>query len=309
MGCWLVLGLSTGCHLTGKQYDGCCDAAPGLESRASLSCDGTTCDDITSCDAWLGDADVDSCDGWTGGPSPRLVRGRRIKLLDETASTLGFINKIALWDKRADNHRISPQTERQVLSYLRNHQLDSVLVRSNQYDPLGEWRRLVANKRMAAPWKYTIGTYDWLKYTLVPGRLVGGDWYSPFTDSLHLYSDIPSLGLVKAAYAKDVHRRTYQGTYVSFQNAPVIGLWHETLANREVLRYLKQSGDPAALAEAKRILYPDFAGTLGAQALGFVPGGSVYGRAAGALAGHAFRRMANVSPNESADDPHRSTHR
>ena len=87
-------------------------------------------------------------------------------LLDRTASSLGFANKLALWDSRADNHNISPQTETAIVNYLQQNGLGSTLVRVNQYDPVDEWRRLVANKRMAAPWRYTVGTYDWLKYTL-----------------------------------------------------------------------------------------------------------------------------------------------
>jgi hypothetical protein len=165
------------------------------------------------------------------------------------------------------------------------------LVRSNQYDPIGEWGRLVANKRMAAPWKYTFGTYDLLKYTLIPGRLVGGDWYNPFTDTVHLYSDIPAIGLAKAAYAKDVHTRTLPGTYSAGQDVPILGLWHESLANAEVLDYLERRGSQPDVSEARRILIPDFGGALGSQVLGFLPYGSVYGRAAGALTGHAYREL------------------
>ncbi len=214
-------------------------------------------------------------------------------LLDRTASSLGFANKLALWDSRADNHNISPQTETAIVNYLQQNGLGSTLVRVNQYDPVDEWRRLVANKRMAAPWRYTVGTYDWLKYTLLPGRLVGGDWYNPFTDSIHLYSDIPTIGLTEAAYAKDVHSRSLPGTYASFQDAPVLGLYHEKLANTEVINHLKANGTPSQLAEAEKILFPDFAGSIGAQALSFLPYGSVYGRAAGALAGHAARGIKN----------------
>ena len=244
-----------------------------------------------SCDSMAVGCD-DSCDwdGCTSG-SVELVRGRKIPMLDGFGSMLGSINKLALWDRRADNHNVSPQTERAVVQYLSQNGLRSTLVRSNQYDPIGEWQRLAANKRMAAPLRYTFGTYDWLKYTILPGRLIGGDWYNPFTDTVHLYSDIPTIGLAKAAYAKDVHSRSDPASYAASQDLPIFGLYHEALANREVLRFTRSRGDTAAVTEAERILYPDLAGAIGAQTLGFLPYGSVVGRGAGAVVGHATRAV------------------
>ena len=288
--------LQTGCHsMPHAGHSVACDALPSGLGQCDddlcddLACDSLPCDCDGGCEVCCDDLSCDACDAYPGLSSRQLVRGRRIKMLDDCGSVFGFANKIALWDSRADSHRISPQTEREILNYLRRNGLNSTLVRSNQYDPLGEWKRLMDNKRMAAPWKYTFGTYDWLKYTLIPGRLVGGDWYNPFTDSVHLYSDIPSIGLAKAAYAKDVHSRSLPGTYAASQDTPILGLWHESLANNEVMRYLKRNGSSVKVEEAKRILYPDFGGALGAQVLGFLPYGNVYGRAAGALAGHAYR--------------------
>ena len=72
----------------------------------------------------------------------------------------------------------------------------------------------------------------------------------------------------------------------------MLGLYHEKLANTEVINHLKANGTPSQLAEAEKILFPDFAGSIGAQALSFLPYGSVYGRAA-ALAGHAARGIKN----------------
>lgn len=280
----LFLLAQAGCHsIHPSGHSFTCDSLPS-------PCD--TIDADSGCDVGCDD---DGCDAYPGIGSHQIVRGRPNKFLDGTGSVLGVVNKLALWDRRADCHKISPQTERRIASYLRHNGLNSVLVRSNQYDPIGEWGRLVANKRMAAPYKYTVGTYGWLTYTIIPGRLFGGDWYNPFTDTVHLYSDIPTIGLARAAYAKDVHGRTYQGTYAVGQTIPLVGLWHESLANKDVLQYVGESGSQSDIGEAKRILYPDFGGSIGAQLFGFLPYGSVVGRAAGALTGHAYRGLAESS--------------
>jgi len=75
------------------------------------------------------------------------------------------------------------------------NRLNSVLVRSNQYAPLDEFKRMVANDRIRPVWKSTFGTFNLLKYTLLPGRLVGGDWYNPYSNSLHIYSDNPTIAI------------------------------------------------------------------------------------------------------------------
>ena len=248
------------------------------------SCDQAPCDSMA--------VGCDSAGGCAGG-SVQLVRGRKMPILDATGSALGTLNKIALWDRRADNHNISPRTERAVVQYLQQNGLRSTLVRSNQYDPIGEWTRLTQNKSMAAGWRYTFGTYDWLKYTLLPGRLTGGDWYNPFSDTVHLYSDIPAIGVAKAAYSKDVHSRPDPALYAASQDLPLIGLYHENIANQESINFNRSFGGPAGEAEANRILYPDLAGAIGAQTLGFLPYGSTFGRAAGAILGRTARAAKN----------------
>lgn len=291
-GCFaLFLMAQAGCHsIHPSGHPLACDSLPAPCDNCDVGCcDAMPCDCDGGCDVCCDGYSDDACDAYRGIGSNQIVRGRQNRFLDGTGSVFGCINKLALWDRRADSHNISPATERKIANYLRRNRLDSVLVRSNQYDPFGEWGRLVANKRMAPGWKYSIGTYEWLKYTIIPGRLFGGDQYNPFSDTVYLYSDIPSIGLAKAAYAKDVHGHTYQGTYATGQSVPLVGLWHESLANKEVMRYLGRSGSQADIREANRILVPDFGGAIGSHLFGFLPYGSVYGRAAGALTGHAYR--------------------
>lgn len=233
-----------------------------------------------------------------GSTSVHVERGRPVRLLDGAGWVLGTPNKLALWDRRADNHSVSSETEVRLVEYLEENNLDSVLVRVNQYDPLGEWQRLVANKRVGVGWRYTVGTFGLVKYTLLPGRLLGGDWYNPYTDTVNIYSDIPALTLSEGAYAKDVKDRKRPGTYAAFQEVPIVGMWHETLAKNEVLRYEESHGTPEQQEETYRILNPDYGGSWGGQVASFLPYGNVFGRLAGAAVGHAANGVRSINKRE-----------
>ena len=50
---------------------------------------------------------------------------------------------------------------------------------------------------------YAIRSYYAVFYTIFPGRVFGGDRYNPFTNTINLYSDHPSIALHEAAHAKD----------------------------------------------------------------------------------------------------------
>ena len=214
---------------------------------------------------------------------PQISRGESNPLIDTLGAVVGIPEQIFLMDSRANNHQVSRKTETTVLRYLENNQLNSVLVRVNQYDPVGEWQRLMTNDRISPFTRFSVGTYDWLKYTLVPGRILGGDNYSPYTDSLHLYSDLPSLALTKAAYAKDVHTRDAPSVYSFVQSAPIVGLWSDGKAYAEAINHISRYGSEQDLSEAQRILLPDMVGTFSGEALRFFPFGSSLGRAGGAL--------------------------
>ena len=217
---------------------------------------------------------------------PSIERGRPRPIIDGLGKVWGIPNRIALGDKRVDNHSVSSETEREVLGYLRGQQLDSVLVRSNQYDPLDELRRMHANKNIRPVWKLTAGSYNLLKYTLLPGRIVGGDWYNPYSQSLHLYSDVTPLAISKAAYAQDITTRVNPGAYAALKDIPGVGLKHETTATTIAMDWYAQH-DPQELESAKDILYSSYGATWGGQLGSILPYGEVIGRVAGGLIGQA----------------------
>ena len=219
-----------------------------------------------------------------------IVRGKPRPVIDGLGKVFGIPNRIALGDPRVDNHSISFETERQVSQYLQDHQLDSVLVRSNQYDPVGEWKRMVANKNIRPVWKLTAGNYNLLKYTLLPGRITGGDWYNPYSETLNLYSDVAPLAVSTAAYAQDIQSRTNPGAYAALKEIPGVGLKHDTTATMLAIDWYANQ-HPDQLESAENVLYPNYGASWGGQLGSFLPYGGVVGRLAGGLVGRAANEV------------------
>ena len=228
-----------------------------------------------------------------------VSRGRPNRIVDGAGWVLGIPNKILLWDSRALNHDVGSDTEQEAVEYLASHGLNDVQVRVNQYDPRGEWRRLVDNDRVAPGWKYTAGGLRWVVYTVLPDRVFGADYYNPFTNSLNIYSDIPEIAVREAAYARDIASRTYPGTYATFQAFRPISIWHQSLATNDALSYYAATGTPEEQQAAWEILAPqygaDFGNMIGASLAG-VPI-SVIG---GALVGHGYGQYRSAELHEEA---------
>ncbi len=212
--------------------------------------------------------------------------GRRAPIIDGIGWVFGVPRKLLLWDRRADNHNVSHGTVSEVVDYIEASGLSDVKVRVNQYDPGGEWKRLVENKRVGAGWRYTVGTLSTLGYTFLPGRLFGRDHYNPYTNTLSIFSDVPTLALAEAAYAKDVHRRPYPGTYATVQQLPLAAMWHETLATGEVLHYVSINGSIDDQDKVRRLLYARYGMELGGVLSDVLPDGSNLYPIAGAAGGH-----------------------
>ena len=87
-------------------------------------------------------------------------------------------------------------------------------------------------RAVGAGWRYTFGTISWLGDTIFPGRLLGGDHYNPYTNTVNIFSDAPAIGLHESGHAKDWARRKYKGTYAAIYGLPVVPLWHEAVASR-----------------------------------------------------------------------------
>lgn len=223
--------------------------------------------------------------------SPPIERGKPRPVLDGVGWVVGIPSKILLWNKRIENHRISPETEATLRDYLAANQLDHVKVRLNQYRPWDDWRRLTVNRSVAWPWRYSLGVFSVLGETLIPGRIFGADHFNPYTNTVHLYSDVPAIALHEAAHAKDFARRTYPGTYAALYGLPIVPLYHEAVASSDVLAYVETLGDPDLHREAYHVLYPAYGTYLGsAMGFGYPPAAAplYYG---GVLGGHLAGRL------------------
>lgn len=203
--------------------------------------------------------------------SPQVESGRPNALLDGVGWVVGIPGKVLLWDRRVDNHNISPETEQAISEYLVKNDLNETRVRLNQYDPLDEWRRLTDNDQVGAGWRYTLGALTTLGYTILPGRIFGGDHYNPFTNTINVYSDHPAIALHEGGHAKDIRSRELPGTYSAAYMLPFVALWHEERATSDVLSYLNAEDRPEEMREAYRILYPAYGTHVAGQFNNFIP--------------------------------------
>lgn len=137
---------------------------------------------------------------------------------------------------------------------------------------------------------------------ILPGRLIGGDHYNPFTGTIYLYSDVPAIALQKGAHAKDVARRDYKGTYAFFAALPVTRLWPEAVATRDAIAYAEQHKAPDLERESYRILFPAYGTYVGGSLGRFAPPLALPIYAGAGVAGHAVGRVeARMVPDADLD--------
>ena len=257
-------------------------------SSVSAQSPHSPCDSNTrrDCANLVGEAfDSLDCDGLNQGHTD-IEYGKANVVVDSVGWVVGIPRKIMIWDRRIDNHQVSSKTTSTVSTYLSDRRLHDVKLRVNQYDPVGEWKRLIQNKRMSPGWKYTAGVLRTAEYTILPGRIFGRDEYNPFTNTVSIYSDAPVMGLAPSAYAFDVHRRDSPGTYATFQSLPLIAMYHETIATKDVIDYTLAKGNFHS-AEVRHILYARYGTEAGGEVGRFIPGSGTVFEVAGAIGGHS----------------------
>lgn len=278
-----VFGFATLSSASAQSTKSHCDATKNCNPAScnSAKCNSAKCNSAKCvCDA----CDKAGCDGLLDHHD--IEYGKRNVLVDSVGWIVGIPRKLMIWDRRIDNHSVSSQTTSTVSAYLSDRGLQDVKLRVNQYDPIGEWKRLYQNKRVSPAWKYTAGVLRTAEYTLLPGRIFGHDDYNAFTNTVSIYSDTPVMGMASSAYAFDVHQRSLPGTYATFQSLPLIAMYHESLATTEVIDYTLAKQTFHA-PEVRRILYARYGMEMGGEIGRFIPGSGTVFEVAGAIGGHS----------------------
>jgi hypothetical protein len=198
--------------------------------------------------------------------------------------------KLILWNWRMGNHDISEETEAAMKEYLERNNLKEVKVRLNEYAPIGEFKRLTSNENVGAGWRYTLGLLSWIFYTVLPGRILGGDAYNPYTNSIYLYSDLPAVALHEGGHAKDIAGRRWKGSRAALRLLPIVPLFDEARATNDALGYSLDT-DPKLLESGYKLLYPAYGTYVGSEALGGVPVVGTLAGAIGAIPGHIAGRI------------------
>lgn len=221
---------------------------------------------------------------------PQIEIGRPKIVFDTLGNVLSLPKKIILINFKIDNHAFSPETRKIFEEYFQEKMgfVNDTKVRVNQFSPVREYQRLVRNKKISWWWRVFPG----IPVTTISlaGRLLGGDNYNPYTDTISLYSDIPSVALHEAAHAVDTAEKVKEGwadVYTLGRILPPVTLHQECVASEKVLAYLEEKRDRKQESHAYKTLYPAF-GTYAGGTTG-IPYGDVVGAAIGHVASLGIR--------------------
>ncbi|OHB28587.1 MAG: hypothetical protein A2X84_03635 [Desulfuromonadaceae bacterium GWC2_58_13] len=240
----------------------------------------------------------------------QIERGRPIAFVDGLGHYFFSLpTKLILWNWSVENHRITPETEQALCDYLAANDLRQVKVRLNEYAPGGEWSRLVRNREIGGGWRYTLGVLSTVFYTIFPGRVFGGDHYNPYTNTISIYSDHPSIALHEGAHAKDFAQRELKGLYAASRMIPLFPLYQEAWATGDAIGFHRDQQAAEAEKNDYRVLYPAYGTYIAGESLGIA---SWFGpisypvelavQAAVAIPGHVVGRI-KASQVDEAPEP------
>jgi len=196
--------------------------------------------------------------------------------------------------------------------YLLANGLDELYIDVRTYDPRAQWQRLRRNERVSPLFRYTGGSLNWLRYTLLPRTVFRSDHFDPFTNTLSLNSDNPARAIIESARVKEFQRERPigPGAYATLQFVPLVPLIHETRAASDALSYSQHHLQGRLLDQ----LYPLAYARIGAAAVSetlsvftLSPGTPFLVQplliGSGNLAGRSIGRWMSPAAPPSADQP------
>ena len=224
------------------------------------------------------------------GPHPQITRGAPIPPFDFLGNVLALPGKLILWNWKFANHAVSDETETVLVRYLEARHLpafEATAYRVNQYSPIQDLCALLKNKYVAWPYRLLLGLPITLIYDVaLPGRLFPwGDYYNAYTNTVHLYSDDPTVALHEAGHAYDFADFGLKGTYALLRIVPFMDLYQEWQASEVAIDYLIEIEDRDTEFRAYKTLFPAY-GTYAGSYLP-IPFGSLPGALVGHLAGRS----------------------
>ncbi|WP_210409991.1 hypothetical protein [Leptospira langatensis] len=208
--------------------------------------------------------------------NPQFEEGEPYSVIDFIGKWLwpdSLFAKVMIWDRRMQNHSFSFETKRYLKEYIRDNNLKDVKVRFNQYAPWDDLKRLWHSRSVNPFLKWTIGLYAYFVNDLIlVGRIFGGDHYNPYSNTIHVYSDIPAVVVHEGGHAKDFSQRQYRSLYALGYAVPVLGAFYpEARASDDAIRYFRYRCDKTEEITAYRTLYPAYGSYVAGGVSDLVP--------------------------------------
>lgn len=216
----------------------------------------------------------------------QIEKGAPNIIVDSLGNLLSVPKKILLFNYKVDSHTMSPHTQQLIKSYIEDNPeiMKDVKVRINQFALFGEFKRLAKNQKISWWWRIFPGIPVTL-FSSLTGRLLGGDNYNPYTDTVSIYSDIPGVALHELAHATDMTKKKEEGWsdfYALGRILPPVALYQEFVASDEAIKYLRDKEERSDEMTSYNTLYPAYGTYVGGYS------GIPYGDAVGAVLGHGL---------------------
>jgi len=222
-----------------------------------------------------------TADHWVG--ESQIEVGKPNIAVDSVGNLLGLPSKVLLLNSKMENHNVSPETVKFIEQYIDDNpeEMKDTKIRINQFAPVGEFKRLTKNKKVKWWWRVFPGIPTTLISSL--GRVVGGDHYNPYTDTINIYSDVSAVALHESGHAVDFSKHAERGTagiYAVGRLLIPVTLYQEAVASEEAINYLKDTENREGEDEAYKSLYPAYGTYVGGST------GIPFANVAGAAVGH-----------------------